>query len=253
METPPTNDIQAPVNLDHLLGRGDIWLGRNKQPQLHVVISSGNELLDAALLGGWPSGSLLEMCQRGPVGCEWLLLHSALLTQSSKPIFLLNPPFVPFAPALVDLGFDLDRIYLVRTKTSTEFVNAFVELARSSQCGALLAWQPKDGLTYTELRKFSLACAQGEGIYSLFRPLTAQKESSPASLRVAVGIKESNIQISIFKQRGMLESHDNHVHIALPHELDGHLPLNQLLDTDIPGLPKPRRRTFANVIPLRRR
>jgi len=253
METPPTNDIQTPINLDHLLGRGDIWLGGNRQPQLRTAVSSGNELLDEALSGGWPTGSLLEMCQKGAVGCEWLLLHQALLAQRYKPIFLLNPPFVPFAPALIDLGFDLDRIYMVRTKNKTEFVNAFVELARASQCGALLAWQPKEGLSYTELRKCALSCAQGDGIYSLFRPLSAQKESSPASLRLAVVIKESAMEVSIFKQRGTLESHDSHVRIALPHNLNSHLPLNQLLDTDIPGLPKPKRRAFTNVIPLRRR
>jgi protein ImuA len=253
METPPTNDIQNPVDLGHLFDRGDIWVGQAKRSAIRSTVSSGNASLDEALSGGWPLGSLVEICQHTTVSAEWTLFAAAM-SQQSRPVFLLNPPMVPFSAAIVDLGIDLNQVYVLRTTNKASFVNAFVELARASQCGALLAWQPEEPLTYTELRKFALACAEGRGLYSLFRPISAQQESSPAALRVAASVHRSALRLSIFKQRGMLETHDKMLGVELNNRLDGHLPLNQLHEMEIPGVSTPRvRRKANNVIPLRRR
>lgn len=254
MEIPPTEHIQNPVSLDQLLGRGDIWVGRAKRAVTRSTVSSGDKSLDNLLLGGWPLGSLLEICQQSMTGAEWILLSASLVAQGTRPIFLLNPPMIPFGPALVEMGIDLNRVYVVRSDNKTSFVNAFVELARASQCCALLAWQPKESLTYTELRKFLLACAEGDGLYSLFRPASAQKESSPATLRLMVSVHRFDIKLSIFKQRGMLENHDTVVRIGLRESLQGHLPLNHLHEIQVPGILIPDiRRKLNNIIPLRRR
>lgn len=253
METPPI-EPQNPVSLDNLLGRGDIWVGQAKRSLAKATVASGHDELDRVLTGGWPVGSLLEVCQEGSLHAEWPLLGSAIANQSGS-IFLIDPPLVPFGAALVELGIDLNRLYIVRTGSKALFVNTVVELAKSSQCGALLAWQPKGTLLYAELRKILLACADGTGIYALFRPSGAQKESSPAGLRMIAGIQGRNLKLTVFKQRGMLENHDTVVSLGLSEKLDGHLPLNQLHQIQLPGVPKivtPAHR-FTNVIPLRRR
>ena len=254
MEIPPTDNIHTSAILNQLLGRGDVWVGRAKQAVARNTLSSGIELLDTLLVGGWPLGSLVEICLQGTTGAEWILLSKSLAAQGARPIFLLNPPMIPFGPALVGMGIDLNRVFVIRTDSKASFVNAFVELGRASQCGALLAWQPKESLTYTELRKFLLACSEGNGLYSLFRPASAQRESSPANLRVAMSVIGSDLKLSIFKQRGMLENHDTVVRVGLREVLNGHVPLNHLLEIQLPGIPTPNiRRKFTNVIPLRRR
>jgi len=151
METPPFT-FDNPTDLAQLLERDDIWVGKAKRVAAKEFLGSGHESLDGVLSGGWPTGSLLEICQQGSLSAEWVLL-GAPLAKEHRPIFLLNPPMLPFCPALVEMGIDLNRLYIVRTANKIAFVNAFVELARSSECGALLAWQPKESLTYTELRK----------------------------------------------------------------------------------------------------
>ena len=251
METPPFI-FDNPTDLAQLLERDDIWVGQSKRAVSQGFASSGFEGLDNTLAGGWPTGSLLEVCQQGSLSAEWLLFAGPL-AHEHRPIFLLNPPMLPFCPALAEMGIDLNRLYIVRTLNKISFVNAFVELARSSQCGALLAWQPKESLTYTELRKCLLACSEGSGIYSLFRPSGAQKESSPANLRLAVSVQQHELKLSIFKQRGMLESHDTVIRVALRDALDGHLPLHRLNEIEIPGIAAAPRRKLATVIPLRRR
>ncbi len=254
MGIPPTDNLPTSAILNQLLGRGDIWVGCAKQTVARNTVSSGVELLDTMLLGGWPLGSLLEICLQGATGAEWILLSKSLAAQGSRPIFLLNPPMIPFGPALVEMGIDLNRVFVVRTDNKVSFVNAFVELARASHCSALLAWQPKESLTYTELRKFLLACSGGNGLYSLIRPASAQRESSPATLRLAVSVHGLDLKLSIFKQRGMLENYDTVVRVALRDALNGHLPLNHLHEIQLPGIPMPNiRRKFNNVIPLRRR
>ena len=253
METPPI-EPQTSVSLDHLLGRGDIWMGQAKRSTAKVTVSSGNDELDRALAGGWPVGSLLEVCQEGSLHAEWPLLASAIGNQGGA-IFLIDPPMIPFGATLVELGIDLSRVYIVRTASKALFVSAFVELAKSSQCGALLAWQPKESLLYNELRKILLACSDGKGIYTLFRPAGAQKDSSPAGLRMTVGVERRDLKLTIFKQRGMLENRDTVIRIGLSEKLDGHLPLNRLHEIQLPGM-RPiatPRHNFANVIPLRRR
>jgi len=253
METPPI-EPQNPVSLDNLLGRGDIWVGQAKRSVAKATIASGNNELDKVLAGGWPLGSLLEICQEGSLHAEWSLLASALANQSGS-IFLIDPPFVPFGATLAELGIDLNRLYIVRTSSKALFVSAVVELAKSSQCGALLAWQPKGILLYAELRKILLACADGTGIYALFRPSGARKESSPAGLRIIAGIEGRDLTLTVFKQRGMLENHDTVVRLGLSEKVDGHLPLNQLHEIQLPGIPQiatPAHR-LTNVIPLRRR
>lgn len=251
METPPFT-FDNPINLAQLLERDDIWVGQSKRAISKEFAKSGFEVVDNALAGGWPTGSLLEICQQGSLSAEWILF-AAPLAQETRPIFLLNPPMLPFVPALVEMGIDLNRLYIIRTANKISFVNAFVELARSSQCGALLAWQPKESLTYTELRKCLLSCAEGSGLYSLFRPSGAQKESSPANLRLALSVQQQDLKLSIFKQRGMLESHDTVLRLALRDALDGHLPLHRLNEIEIPGIAAAPRRKLATVIPLRRR
>jgi protein ImuA len=198
-----TPNLPASVSLEALLQRDDMWMGHSQRFATREAVTTGYEGLNARLLNkGWPLGSLVEVCQKGMQG-EWQLFTPALL-QLPGLIVLLNPPAAPFAQAFIQAGIDLDKLIVVEAKERNHFVSSFVEIARAS-VGSVLAWQP-NALTYTEMRKCSLAALDGSGLSIMFRHAAAQQQSSPAGLRLFAHQVPAGLEITIFKQKGHLQT-----------------------------------------------
>lgn len=217
-----------PISLEQLLRRGDVWRGRSQGFMPHTALDTGHAELNTHLLNtGWPLANLVEICQpstlQGPVNNaavsqgEWLLLTPALRQLKEGYTVLLNPPAIPYAPGLFQAGVDLDRLLIVEAAKKADFLASFTEIARADICVALMAWQPKQNLNYTELRKCQLACSDGKGLYLLFRPISVQRQSSPAALRLWTKLHLRSLEIQIFKQKGSLNPANNtSIHLPLP-------------------------------------
>lgn len=233
MNTTPTDT--SDTRLEQLLKRSDIWRGNSRALVPQPTLETGYAELNASLLnGGWPTRSLVEVCQKGLQQQEWLLF-SPVLKAVTGYIVLLNPPALPFCQALIQADIDLERVIIVEVANKADFLASFVELARSESCEVLLAWQQHQALSYTELRKCLLASNEGSGLCALLRPESAQQQSSPASLRVATEITATAVQIKIFKQKGILQQHKSApIALPLPTAWKGLLPYH-LLDQTIPG------------------
>jgi protein ImuA len=229
---PVPPDHPLAVDLEQLLCRRDIWRGHSHRAQLPETRDTGYDQLNARLLGGgWPLGSLTEVCQQGFVQSEWFLLTQALVDTPGL-VVLLNPPFVPFAQALIKTGVDLDRVLVVESSNKADFLFSFIELTRATSCEALLAWQPPQSLSYTELRKCQLAATEGQGLYVLFRPAAAAEQSSPANLRLSITLQAQDLQVRIFKQKGELGAAAQPVFLPLPQNWQGFAPHHLLDQTD---------------------
>lgn len=238
----PASDVQS---LEQLLCRGDIWRGQSHQTPVRVVVDTGFVPLNERLAGGgWPVASLIEVCQRTTNHAEWQLLMPALLNSQRGLVVLLNPPANPFAQALLKAGMDLERLLIVKVKDKTDFLASFIELARSDACDAVMAWQPQQSLSYTELRKCALAATEGFGIYAMFRPEAVRDQSSPAVLRLSLQLELDQLCVSIFKQKGELTTDKGAIYLPLPVAWKGLLPHSQL---DQPGKSKPK---VASVTPI---
>lgn len=225
--------FQPPESLDleQVLQRPDIWRGRSPGVGSYRVVDTGYPALNAGLLHqGWPIGGLIEVCQQNLSHSEWLLMTPALLKTSGGYIVLLNPPALPFCQALIQAGLDLERLLIVQAPSKADFLASFLELARASACDVLLAWQPQQALSYTELRKCLLATQDNKGLYVLFRPASMRQQSSPASLRLLTELTASHLQITIFKQKGCLQTQQPEaIGLSLPLSWQGLLP-HRLLD-----------------------
>lgn len=214
----PANNITP--SLEQVLRRGDVWRGHSRTFIAQNVVSSGIEHCDRTLLNnGWPSASMIELClgagkngnlraqNRGAHGGEWILLAPLIRhicqQQEDNLAVLLNPPATPFAPALIQANIPLEQLLVIESVHKQDFIAAFVELTRSAHCQAVLAWQPRQAFSYTELRKCQLACGEGQGLYFFFRPALARNHSSPAPLRLSLNLHDSHLQGEIFKQRGL--------------------------------------------------
>lgn len=228
-----STDSPSSIALAQLLRRGDVWRGHGQQLAPGVALDTGYEDLNAAFIHrGWPLGCLIEVCQQNHGHSEWQLLTPALRHTSSGYIVLLNPPTTPFAQGLIQAGIDLERLLVVQATTKADFLASFCELARAEACEVVLAWQPKQALSYTELRKCLLAAGDGAGLYVLFRDERSQQQSSPAVLRLRTRLQPADLLVHIFKQKGLLQKQPAAaIALPLPEPWQGLLPHHQLGQT----------------------
>lgn len=214
--------MKNPAVLEQLLRRGDIWRGHSRTFIPQDVLTTGFEDLDKVLLnGGWPKGKLIECCFQHKTGSgEWLLFTPVIKALCERCpdacLVLLNPPALPFAPALIQKGIPLKQLLIVESNNKRDFISCFIEFTRSAHCLALLAWQAPYNLNYSELRKCQLACAEGPALYTLFRPPHVSQQSSPAPLRFSLHCGSTHLKLDIFKQRGLFNT--RHVALAISGE-----------------------------------
>lgn len=247
-ETP--SESSSTVSLEQLLLRDDMWMGHSQRFTARAAIPTGREDLDSVLLNqGWPLSSLVEVCQAHSQA-EWQLCMPALFEVPGL-IVLLNPPAIPFCHALVQAGIDLERVVVVNASDKNHFVACFIELARAS-VGALLSWQPDDALTYTELRKCQLAASESTGLSFMFRDSSAQQQNSPATLRIFAQVIPSGLELTVFKQRGYLQTHQARpIVIELPKRWKRVLPYAALYQIAVQGTQTNKPPRLATVTPLR--
>ncbi len=166
------------------------------------TLTSGYAALDAALPGhGWPMGAVTELIHDIP-GCgEFSLLLPALARLSQEHrIIMVDPPWIPYPPALHEHGLVLDNLLLVRTQNRKESLWACEQVLHGMPGGAVLAWPER--LSFGELRRLQLAAQSGQKTVFLFRNAAAASSPSPAVLRLQLAADEGDLQISVLKCRG---------------------------------------------------
>lgn len=189
--------------LQQVLERPDVWRPRDRRrPARARCQSTGFTELDRELHGGWPPGALIELMLR-QAGIGELFLLTSLLAELSRTHRLnvwINPPFIPYAPALAQRGIALESLLIVRGKPQ-HHLWACEQALRNAACGAVLYW-PADQLRYAELRKLQVAAATQNAMGFLFRDQRAAQQTSPAALRLQLDFFETQLSIHIIKHRG---------------------------------------------------
>ncbi|WP_316884678.1 translesion DNA synthesis-associated protein ImuA [Ralstonia flatus] len=170
------------------------------------VLTTGYDALDAELPGGgWPLGGLTELlCPQSGIG-ECRLLRPALSTLSTnaRRIALVAPPHLPNAVRLVGWDFSPEQIVWVRAGESADLLWAAEQLLRSKAFDGVLIWlsRARPGA----LRRLQVLAQAGESAIWVFRPTHAQRESSPAVLRLGLEPAGADaLSILFHKRRGPL-------------------------------------------------
>ena len=107
-----------------------------------AALPSGFAQLDANLPGGgWPTGAIAELMSDAIGIGELDLLMPALssLAHAGHYIAWIAPPYLPYAPALVQRGLPLDRVLLIKTRTLQESLWANEQTLRCPAIGATLS------------------------------------------------------------------------------------------------------------------
>ncbi len=225
------------MQLDQLLeARADLWRGQAAPRAAANGLSTGFRALDAALSGhGWPAAGLSEVLSAHQgAGLALLLPLLAVLSRGHQPqearqpqprwLLWVDPPHIPFAPALAARGLDLRRVLLVHAGADAAW--AAEQGLRSGTCAVVLAWTGPGATAVTTdmgswmgagdragkrraacwtpaaLRRLQLAAADTETPILLLRPPAAAGETSPAALRLKVSAGTDGLDVTLLKQRG---------------------------------------------------
>lgn len=202
--------------IEDLLLHPKVWRGRSAS--VRAVLPTGFDVLDRYLPGGgWPREAVTEIfVDRYGVG-ELTLLMPALAflsraeASADQWLVWIAPPFIPYAPALVRSGIDLDRLLLVHSAASEKKTLWAAEQAvRSKSCAAALIWLP--AAHDKALRRLQLGVEAQKCWTVLFRPIAALGRSSPAALRMRLSppgaqtaeaqTPRSKIRVEIIKCHG---------------------------------------------------
>lgn len=180
-----------------------VWRGGELEHASLPAIPTGHAPLDAELPGGgWPAGTLGEVLHDGVGIGEVSLLAGALAraSEGGRMVAWIDPPHLPYAPALAQAGVPLDRCLVVRPGNAEDALWAAEQALKSGACGAVLLW-PRDP-AYACMRRLQLAAATGRAMAVCFRPGAAERLSTPAHLRIVLSMEEDALRIRIPKRRG---------------------------------------------------
>jgi len=181
-----------------------VWRAGEVDQAAPAGIASGHARLDMELPGGgWPRAGLTEVLHDGAGLGEVSLLLPALkaVAQEGRAIAWINPPHLPYAPALALAGVPLEACLVVRPATAEDALWSADQALRSGACGAALFWLPeKTG--YAWLRRLQMAAESGRTLAVLFRPTSAATLATPAHLRLLVTRHEGLMRVSMPKRRG---------------------------------------------------
>jgi cell division inhibitor SulA/protein ImuA len=213
--------VTEAVSLSTLLARPDVRRGGAPAQLASPAVPTGFAPLDAELPGGgWPTGCLTELVPDHAGIGELRILGPALaqLSRAGARLAWIAPPYLPYAPALDAAGIALARLLIVRTASARDTLWAAEQALRSAACGAILLWS--EAIKYAELRRLQLAAEHSRALAVIFRAPRAEREASPAALRLALHTAAGALAVRIFKRRGALCERPVVIDIGTPRAVD---------------------------------
>lgn len=179
-----------------------LWRGRQARHTL-PALATGYADLDDALPGhGWPQGALTEIIH-AVGGCGELSLLLPVLAQlgaAQRWVVMIDPPWIPYPPALRGHGLALEKLLLVRTRSQRESLWACRQALCHIPAGAVLAWP--QNLSFGEIRALQLAAKRRHNMAFVFRRDATADSPSPAALRLRLSTDHNDLLVRVLKCRG---------------------------------------------------
>ncbi|HID46891.1 MAG TPA: translesion DNA synthesis-associated protein ImuA [Chromatiaceae bacterium] len=193
-------NAEARTTLGELLRKGVVWRGTADGRTQTAVVSSGFSSLDEQMGGGWPRGALTEIFSQQGLGFSLLLPLLAELSRQQQWLTWVNPPHVPYAPALAARQVDTARVLLVKVREAEQSLWAAEQALRSGNCSLVLLWV--DRVSAVRIRRLQLAAEESNCMGILFRPLQQRRQASMAALRLQILPAANGLEVRVLKRRG---------------------------------------------------
>lgn len=179
-----------------------VWLGRDQYNDLDCIPTGFDALNQALPSSGWGLGTVTELLvEQHGIG-EFSLLLPALnhVTTNNQWAVLINPPYIPYAPALTNAGIELERLLIINSDTDTNTLWATEQVLRAGLFSAVITWVKRSSAQ--KQRRLQLAAEAGRTWAAVYRPFHTHKEHSPTALRMTVALSGEHLNLDIIKSRG---------------------------------------------------
>jgi hypothetical protein len=195
-------DAEARPGVQALLRqRQDLWRGGHFTQTRQGGVPTGFAALDANLRGqGWPRAGISEILCDRPGGALALLLPAlARLSREEEggTIFIVAPPYLPYAPGLALQGVNLNRLRLL--DAGEREMPWALEQVLAAGCAAALAWPKR--LDRTTCRRLQLAAERGGSAGFLLRERSAAA-GGPAAAALRLQVATDGKSAAILKRPG---------------------------------------------------
>ncbi len=173
-------------------------------------ISTGYADLDAILPdGGWPANALVEVItsQWGIGELQLLLSPMKAAIQQNRWILWIAPPYIPYAPALISAGVDINRLIVVQPNndckdTCKDALWSLEKALQNDACGIAVAWL--DRIPNGIVRRLQLAAQTGKTLGVLFRQREMKNSPAVVRLQLKPELKQEfdRMHVTLLKARG---------------------------------------------------
>lgn len=215
---PEATTDKAHSHIEQLLhGNPNLWRGCDMAGQGVHGRSTGFPQLDDILPGrGWPHCGLVEIISPcwGMGELQLLIPLMRSIVEQGKWILWISPPYLLYAPALVQAGINIGQVLVVKLDTSCKDALWSMEKAlQTENCGLVLAWQ--NYLPGRVLRRLQLAAATGDTLGVLFKH--HDSKYSPSSIRLQIKGSSSHkgsfteAEVTVIKARGNFRPLTTHI------------------------------------------
>ncbi|MCW8884993.1 MAG: translesion DNA synthesis-associated protein ImuA [Motiliproteus sp.] len=206
----PQQQVTSPCvdkdpRLQPLLQQGRIWQAGDHQQHSASsaeTLSSGYPLLDQQLIGdGWQTGNLVELLydRNGSGELRLLLPTLAKLSQQPRWILWVNPPHIPYAPALQAAGVDTSKILMVHSQSHQDQLWTLEQALKSGGCSAVLGWLGE--VQDKSIRRLQVAASDSGALGFVFRPQQYRQNSSSAPYRICLHPTNKGVDITLIKRK----------------------------------------------------
>jgi len=209
-------------HIDHLVHDNPyLWRGCEMAGQGTHGHPTGYPELDAILPGqGWPNRGKVEIVSSswGMGELQLLIPLMRSIAEQGKWILWISPPYLLYAPALVQAGINTEQILVLDLNTSCKDALWSMEKAlQTESCGLVLAWQ--NWLPGKVLRRLQLAADVGDTIGILFQRHVSKHSLSPLCLKIKNHFPEDSqnqaesqyTKIDVLKARGNFRPLSAHI------------------------------------------
>jgi hypothetical protein len=193
--------------LRQLLNHPHIWKQGSGSSGRPHALKTGFEPLDEFLGGGWPGSAVTELLLAAQGIGELRLLMPALRRlqvtgargQGRHQLCWVNPPYIPYAPALTRHGIDLSGLLVVRPESDADALWAMEQSLRSHTCAAVLGWF--EHIDRQSVRRLQVAAEAAACWGVLLRPARFVREDSAAPLRILMSVTAGGLQLEVIRNR----------------------------------------------------
>ena len=205
-------------HIDELLhGNPNLWRGCDMAGQGCHGRSTGFPQLDDILPGrGWPDRGLVEIISPcwGMGELQLLIPLMRSIVEQGKWILWISPPYLLYAPALVQAGINTEQVLVVKLDTSCKDALWSMEKAlQTENCGLVLAWQ--NYLPGKVLRRLQLAATTGDTLGVLFKHHDSKYSPSPIRLKIKGSSSHkgsfTEAEVTVIKARGNFRPLTTHI------------------------------------------